>query len=177
MKKYLLAATGAMALSFSANANAALVVNISGSSGSFGNASVTCASPAPCVFNDVVNFITPVGYRLVSATITTSWTGTNLAAQNLTNIDFSSVTLNGVNFSMSPTGRTETGTLYDLLLAAGGNNTLAVSGLSGGGASYGGQLSFAAVPEPSTWLMMILGVGIAGAALRRRRQTVKVSYA
>ncbi|MEY4238611.1 MAG: hypothetical protein RL339_1212 [Pseudomonadota bacterium] len=35
---------------------------------------------------------------------------------------------------------------------------------------------FSAVPEPSTWLMMILGVGIAGAALRRR-QTVKVSYA
>lgn len=33
-----------------------------------------------------------------------------------------------------------------------------------------------AVPEPSTWLMMILGVGIAGAALRRR-QAVKVSYA
>jgi hypothetical protein len=32
-----------------------------------------------------------------------------------------------------------------------------------------------AVPEPSTWLMMILGVGIAGAALRRR-QTFKVSY-
>jgi len=34
-----------------------------------------------------------------------------------------------------------------------------------------------AVPEPSTWLMMILGVGIAGAALRRRRQTIAVSYA
>lgn len=33
-----------------------------------------------------------------------------------------------------------------------------------------------AVPEPSTWLMMIIGVGIAGAALRRR-QGVKVSYA
>lgn len=35
---------------------------------------------------------------------------------------------------------------------------------------------FSAVPEPSTWLMMILGVGIAGAALRRRRQTIAVSY-
>jgi hypothetical protein len=35
---------------------------------------------------------------------------------------------------------------------------------------------FSAVPEPSTWLMMILGVGIAGAALRRR-QAFKVSFA
>ncbi|GAA4761228.1 FxDxF family PEP-CTERM protein [Novosphingobium ginsenosidimutans] len=178
MKKFLLAATGAAALACSANANAALVVNISGSSGSFGNASVTCAPlTAPCVFKDVVSFVTPAGYRLVSATITTAWTGSTLAAQNLTNIDFTSVKLNGNAFTLSPTGRKEDGYLFDLLITPGGNNTLEVSGLSGGGASYGGQLSFAAVPEPSTWLMMILGVGIAGAALRRRRQTVKVSYA
>lgn len=30
-------------------------------------------------------------------------------------------------------------------------------------------VSIAAVPEPGTWLMMILGFGLAGAALRRRR--------
>lgn len=36
-----------------------------------------------------------------------------------------------------------------------------------------------AVPEPSTWLMMILGVGIVGAAMRRRNQArpTNVSYA
>lgn len=34
-----------------------------------------------------------------------------------------------------------------------------------------------AVPEPSTWAMMILGVGFAGAAMRRRRETVSVRYA
>jgi len=33
------------------------------------------------------------------------------------------------------------------------------------------------VPEPSTWLLMIAGVGLVGWQLRRRRQTVKVSYA
>ncbi|MBV1691266.1 PEPxxWA-CTERM sorting domain-containing protein [Novosphingobium sp. G106] len=32
------------------------------------------------------------------------------------------------------------------------------------------------VPEPSTWAMMILGIGFAGAAMRRR-QRVSVSYA
>lgn len=30
-------------------------------------------------------------------------------------------------------------------------------------------VSISAVPEPSTWAMMILGIGLAGAALRRRR--------
>jgi hypothetical protein len=34
----------------------------------------------------------------------------------------------------------------------------------------------AGVPEPSTWAMMILGIGFAGAAMRRR-QTVAVKYA
>lgn len=34
-----------------------------------------------------------------------------------------------------------------------------------------------AVPEPGTWMLMIAGIGLVGWQLRRRRQTVKVSYA
>ena len=37
--------------------------------------------------------------------------------------------------------------------------------------------TFSVVPEPATWLLMIAGVGLVGWQLRRRRQTVKVSYA
>ena len=48
---------------------------------------------------------------------------------------------------------------------------------SGNSAEVDNVRFISAVPEPSTWLMMILGVGIAGAALRRRRQTIAVSYA
>jgi PEP-CTERM motif len=33
-----------------------------------------------------------------------------------------------------------------------------------------------AVPEPSTWLMMILGFGMVGASMRRRKTNVKVNY-
>ncbi|MEM8917437.1 MAG: PEPxxWA-CTERM sorting domain-containing protein [Pseudomonadota bacterium] len=40
-----------------------------------------------------------------------------------------------------------------------------------------GPLQVAAVPEPGTWAMMILGFGLVGGAMRRRRANVKVSYA
>jgi hypothetical protein len=36
--------------------------------------------------------------------------------------------------------------------------------------------TFSDVPEPGTWMLMILGVGLVGWQLRRRRQTVTLSY-
>ncbi len=46
------------------------------------------------------------------------------------------------------------------------------------GLSTPGQftLTISAVPEPSTWAMAVVGFGIAGTALRRRRAKVRVSY-
>jgi hypothetical protein len=54
-------------------------------------------------------------------------------------------------------------------------------GAGGVSDSFGGyidsiNLSGTAVPEPATWAMMILGMGAAGAMMRRRRQTA-VSFA
>jgi hypothetical protein len=34
-----------------------------------------------------------------------------------------------------------------------------------------------AVPEPATWAMMIGGFGMVGAAMRRRKAQVRVTYA
>ena len=45
------------------------------------------------------------------------------------------------------------------------------------GVNVVGRFITAAVPEPATWGMMILGFGVMGAALRRRRQQVRVTYA
>jgi PEP-CTERM motif len=43
---------------------------------------------------------------------------------------------------------------------------------------FRGSVSFTpAIPEPATWVMMIAGFGMAGAALRRRRAKVRVTYA
>ncbi|MCP9222036.1 PEPxxWA-CTERM sorting domain-containing protein [Erythrobacter sp. LQ02-29] len=43
------------------------------------------------------------------------------------------------------------------------------------GGSY--TLSYGAVPEPALWMLMILGFGAVGGAMRKRRTTASVSYA
>lgn len=58
----------------------------------------------------------------------------------------------------------------DLTGLAAGTQTLIVSGISKGSASYAGSIS-APVPEPSTWGLSILGFGLIGGMLRSRRQT------
>jgi PEP-CTERM motif len=41
---------------------------------------------------------------------------------------------------------------------------------------FAADASVGAVPEPATWLMIIMGFGFIGASMRRKRQTVRVSY-
>jgi Trypsin/PEP-CTERM motif len=40
-----------------------------------------------------------------------------------------------------------------------------------------GRSAFGAIPEPTTWAMLIMGFGLVGSAARRRRTQVKVSFA
>lgn len=175
MRKILgFSALAAASFAVCAPAQAATVISIVGPAGAFGNANVTCAGPAPCAFSDSINFITPVALRLVSASITTS------SNSRTNNIDFGSVSLNGNLFTLSPIGVFEFGTLANLILAPGGFNTIQINGITGGAGAYAGTLTFAAVPEPAAWLLMIAGVALVGGAMRRRKAaspSVKVSYA
>lgn len=43
-------------------------------------------------------------------------------------------------------------------------------------AAQSGLFQTAAIPEPSTWAMLIMGFGAVGATLRRRRRAVKLGY-
>ncbi len=84
---------------------------------------------------------------------------------------------NGFSLTASPSPLFVGGTRLSLSLLSlpVGTQTLTISGnsLGGGFASiYAGALALSPVPEPASWILMIGGLGLAGASLRRRRVTV-----
>lgn len=166
----------AAALMSASGAQATQTIVITGPSGTFGNDDVTCpGGAAPCSFTNVFNFMTPMGFNLASATISSIET-----ANPATALDFSSVTLNGVEFTNAVSDGSEFRNLFNQALVQGADNTIRVAGTSGGNASFAGTLSFAAVsavPEPATWAMMLIGFGAVGYSMRRRGADVRMSSA
>lgn len=110
-----------------------------------------------------------LGTGLTGGSITTS-------LQGGAGITFAKVLLNGQLFSLDTLRH---GEIFDI--PAIGTNTLDVYYNATSGGRFQGDVSFAgAVPEPTTWGLMILGIGGIGFAMRRQqKQTVKatVSFA
>ncbi|MBN8807449.1 MAG: FxDxF family PEP-CTERM protein [Sphingomonas sp.] len=81
------------------------------------------------------------------------------------------------------TGSTTTGQAFTnigsnpFVVTTSGNHTLTFQGLSAGpdNTAFIDNVSLAAVPEPATWAMMMLGFGMVGYGLRRR--SAKVAFA
>ena len=135
-------------------------------SGEFGQSGIGAGA-----FSETFQFSFPVA-GLASTGVT------SIRVSDATNIDFTSVTLNGKAFNIV-NGFFDIATLENWPVAA-GLQTLYVAGTSGGNGSYSVDLSFApsaAVPEPATWAMMIIGFTGAGVAIRRRRRETAVSFA
>lgn len=164
-----LAAVAAALAAVASPAQAVETITISGPSGTFGNDQVVCGGGlTTCAFTNTFNFLTPTGFNLANATISTSAAGSS-------NINFSSVMLNGSSFMLTPTGTFEFGTMANVALIAGVNNVLTVQGQNTGDGSFAGTLTFAAVPsvpEPGTWAMMLLGFGAVGFSMRRKRPSL-----
>ena len=186
MKKLLLSMTaGVAAIAMAPAANAAQTITITGPSGFFGDDSVQAGSSSVAAvpgvggfafgtgpgttggagsFTRTFTFLTPTGFNL------TNVVANNVASDTLTNLDFSSVTLNGVAFTLTG-GVIENATLLNQALIQGGNNILTLSGVTGGDAALSGNLSFSAVPaipEPATWAFMLIGFGAVGYSMRKR---------
>ncbi|MCF8708050.1 FxDxF family PEP-CTERM protein [Rhizorhapis sp. SPR117] len=156
MKKLLLSAALAMStIIVSAPAQAAAVISFDGSTGTFGNTVLGAGA-----FSDTLHFTVP-GMGSVGATIS------SIAVSLLNNVDFTSVTLNGQAFDIINMGMQEYRSIT--LPVTAGEQTLVISGTSGGRGSYSGTLAFA-VPEPASWAMMITGFGLVGGAIRMRRR-------
>lgn len=120
-------------------------------------------------FTDTFSFELPtgvVGFTLSSIGFTAS-----------SSLSLSTFTFNGtpIDFTNSPDG---TGGISvdaksgKLPVVLGGPQVLTVSGTGGPDAVFSGTATFAsaaAVPEPASWALMILGFGGMGAMIRRRR--------
>ncbi len=179
MRKKLAYLSTVIVASFMATgAQAAQFVNITGPSGNYGDDEVVCASgnTAPCTFTRSFNFVTPAGFNITSADISSIISAGNAA----TDINFTSVTLNGIAFNTLSTGAQEFRNILGQSIVAGGINVLNVAGTTGGNASFAGNLSFgsvAAVPEPAAWMLMLLGMAGVGFSMRRKdKPALRVRY-
>jgi hypothetical protein len=180
VKMLTLAVTAAAATLFASSASAATYFNVGpiGADGGFtvvfGNLGINTPT-----FEDEFVFTVPTGEDgradfSVSSTM----------SADSQNIQFSSVTFDGIAFNVETNGWNESRFLNDVDVLAGQSYTLRLVGSAGvqgstPNASYSGVITFApnvaAVPEPGTWALMIAGFGGAGAVLRRRRQQVALA--
>ena len=172
--KLLLSSAIVAASLFGSSAQAGTFLTLTGPSGNYGDDEVVCADGAtqPCSFTRSFEFVTPAGFNITSMDISSIAT-----SDPLTNIDFSSVIFNGINFNNLAAGTSEFRNLLNQSMIAGGTNILNVSGTTGGNASFAGNISFGAVPEPAAWMLMMIGMAGVGYSMRRKeKQSLRVRY-
>lgn len=158
------------------------------------HAAVDLGTEALSDLNPGANFFSPISLYLPSAsagdyfkTFTFGFATNGIGAGNLSanlvgnpNTLFNSITLNGTPWTLS--NGNQTALLNSAaVFAMPALNQVVVNFkvLSQGEAAFQGSVSASAVPEPSTWAMMLLGVGLIGFGLRRSRNQVtsKVNFA
>lgn len=123
-------------------------------------------------FNETLTFTTDVAGMLSINLTSTTTSGAD-------DTDFSNVFLTGtgigapVSVAQLLGDPNETRALNNFMVGA-GTFTLNISGNPGtSSGSFGGSVAFqrvAAVPEPGTWAMMLVGFGAIGATMRRRHR-------
>jgi PEP-CTERM motif len=172
---HLAAATAAALLAAASQATAAQTLSFDAAApdgsftGEFGDTGITGGA-----FTDTFNFNMPTG--IAGGTISSNFTN-----DQMNNIDFTSVAFNGHEFNIGSTGQVEFRSLLGLPVTN-GPQTLVVTGTSGGNGAFAGTLSFvlsavgmSGVPEPTSWALMLLGFGGAGALIRAQRRRARIA--
>lgn len=171
MRKLLLGALGATALSLSSAANAAILTDpIDGPTlelfGSDLFGMTRSESEGTGSFVDVFNFVLTADWDANSQLSSIIFRGTD--------IDISSILLDG--FAFVQTGFDPGAEVWELdpVFLAAGMHSVTVNGAAvgtKGGGSYSGTINVAPpIPEPATWALMLLGFGAVGFVVRRRRR-------
>ena len=124
-------------------------------------------------FTDTYSFTLPAGVAGGSANAAVGTFGFSFLRSN---VDFTSVTLNGQTFSniFENVLGADLQSLVNATLVA-GTQTLTVNGRSQRNGSYAGEVTFvpqaiSAAPEPETWAMLIIGFGAVGVSMRSARR-------
>lgn len=186
MRKLSLALAGAVALASASAANATITV-VDGST----NVDVTRVhngtttyinyqSPDPLAEDNSGSFSNMLTFTNDIAGIYNLSVLTQYAAGGMADVTFDTLTISGALIPggyMTFDGPTSNGTsdtwaISNLMLGA-GTYTINLAGHSDADGAYQGTVKFnlaaAGVPEPATWGLMLLGFGLMGSSMRRRR--------
>lgn len=176
LKKALVTAVAAAALAVPASA-ATFVSNITFTIGD-------CATQCTGAFSNGASVPTFDDYFTLTLPNNGTIAGQSQAIVINGNLNFSSVYLQGpglagpiYNFTIT-NGNPSQAVLNATGGALAGDYRLYVAGSAAtAGTGYAGTVTLAAVPEPGTWALFILGFGGLGYAMRRRNAKVKTSKA
>jgi hypothetical protein len=104
---------------------------------------------------------------------------TSFSSASLNKLFISELIINGVTHILPPGAAGQSFTGAGIPIVANVLNTIEVKGFTTGSGSYSGTMTFTAIPEPASWMMMILGFGAVSLVLRRRQNQnvrTKISF-
>lgn len=165
-------------------AGVAIVAGAQFAAGTANAASVLCPAMSSCSFDDETGSAAAVVGKGSVNTPTSATATFKILLQSAGTFSISltpgkkGVTFADLMFGSASIAKPATGLIYDFVVAKAGWYDVAFTAINtnNSNVSNSASYSFAAVPEPAAWGLMIGGFGMAGASIRRRRN-VRVAVA